>query len=1078
VHISVAKGVFVRVILVAVFAVLWCPSVFAQSPTGSIGGIVFDPDAKTIPGAEIIVVNGLTRVQYETKTNDLGIYALPNLPPGPYRVQASKVGFKTLIKPDIVLNVQESISINFTLPVGATSITVTVEGGAPMIDTTDATVSTVVDRQFAENLPLNGRSFQSLIQITPGVVVTPSNYNDNGQFSVNGQRASSNYWMVDGVSANIGIGVNQTSYAGNGLAGALGSFSAMGGTNSLVSVDALQEFRIQTSTYAPEFGRTPGGQISIVTRSGTNKIHGTLFDYFRNDALDASDWFNGYKNSPPLPKAKERQNDFGGTFSGPVVRDRAFFFFSYEGLRLNLPQTTLTTVPDANPADPYARQNAIPALQPYLNAFPLPNGPQAVDAQGNPIPGAFDFNASYSNRATLDAYSIRMDYKWNASLILFGRFNYSPSANNLRGNGGALSVVSPTGVSTQTATVGATWLISPHVNDDLRFNYSRTNAFNHSYLDNFGGAVPLESLPFPGTLTPKNAQFTFYIFSLQQGYLNVGQNQHNLQRQINIVDSLAAQRGSHSLKFGLDFRRLSPLYSPYEYLQEPLFLSVPDAQSGNLLQGLIFSGLRPTFLFRNLGIYAQDTWRILPRLTVTYGLRWDVDFVPESSPTFPAVTGFDLNNLSGLALASLGTAPFSTRYGNIAPRLGVAYQLSQSQRWQRVLRGGFGVFYDLASSELGNLIGAGRYPFGGLTLTGGTFPFDPAIIAPPPIVSPSASNGATLYAFDPHLQLPYTLEWNVALEQALGNQQTLSASYVGANGRRLIQTADVNSPGPNLASTELVTNTGTASYDALQVQFQRRLLRGFQALASYAWSHSIDTGSAGSGALASNTFVPAALSSNRASSDFDIRNVVSAGLTYDIPVLHGKALVRSILGDWALQTILHVSSAPPVDVSDANFSQLNGGFFADVRPDLVPGKPLYLYGPQYPGGRAFNPGAFTDPPVDSSTGLPLRQGNVPRNVLRGFGATQWDFAVHRDFPLHESLRLQFRAEMFNVLNHPNFGPPLGAFGQGGFGLSSQMLGQSLNGGSSGLSNSGGGGFDPLYQLGGPRSIQLALKFAF
>src|SRR6185312_4577631 len=193
--------------------------------------------------------------------------------------------------------------------------------------------------QFAENLPMNGRSFQTLIQLTPGVVLTTSNPSDSGQFSVNGQRASSNYWMVDGVSANIGVGVNLSTSPGNGLSGSLGSFSALGGTNSLVSVDAMQEFRIQTSTYAPEYGRTPGGQIAIVTRSGTNQFHGTAFDYLRNDALDANNWFNGFTNNPPLPKAKERQNDFGGTVGGPIFKDRTFFFFSYEGLRLQLPQT-------------------------------------------------------------------------------------------------------------------------------------------------------------------------------------------------------------------------------------------------------------------------------------------------------------------------------------------------------------------------------------------------------------------------------------------------------------------------------------------------------------------------------------------------------------------------------------------------------------------------------------------------------------------------------------------------------------------------------------------------------------------
>ena len=257
---------------------------------------------------------------------------------------------------------------------------VTVEGGAPLIDTQDATVSTVVDRQFAENLPLNGRSFQSLIQLTPGVVLTPSNSYDDGQFSVNGQRGTSNYWTVDGVSANFGVGVSSVGTAGNSLGGSIGSFSVQGGTNSLVSVDAMQEFRIQTSTYAPEFGRTPGAQISIVTRSGTNQFHGTAFDYFRNTVLDANDWF---ADKAGLAKAQEQQNDFGGTFSGPIVNGKTFFFFSYEGLRLKLPQTALTTVPDLA-----ARQAAIPALQPYLNAFPLPNGTD------NPATGIAQFNAS------------------------------------------------------------------------------------------------------------------------------------------------------------------------------------------------------------------------------------------------------------------------------------------------------------------------------------------------------------------------------------------------------------------------------------------------------------------------------------------------------------------------------------------------------------------------------------------------------------------------------------------------------------------------------------------------------------
>ena len=308
----------------------------AQSTDATLNGQVTDPQGKAVPGVDIEAVNILTNVSHPTKTNGSGIYSFPSLPPGEYRVVVKKDGFKAINKIGLVLHVQDTIEQNFALEVGSVSESVTVHAEGNMINTESATVSTVVDRQFAENLPMNGRSFQTLIQLSPGVVLTVSNGDDAGQFSVNGQRPSSNYWMVDGVSANIGI---STALPGNGLGGSLGSFSVLGGTNSLVSIDAMQEFRIQTSTYAPEFGRTPGGQISIVTRSGSNQFHGTAFDYLRNDLFDANDWF---ADSVGLSKPQERQNDFGGTFSGPILKDKTFFFFSYEGLRLRLPQTELT----------------------------------------------------------------------------------------------------------------------------------------------------------------------------------------------------------------------------------------------------------------------------------------------------------------------------------------------------------------------------------------------------------------------------------------------------------------------------------------------------------------------------------------------------------------------------------------------------------------------------------------------------------------------------------------------------------------------------------------------------------------
>jgi hypothetical protein len=1062
-------------------------STFAQLETATVSGQVVDPSGLSITRAQVKLVDIDRDTTTITATNPSGLYTFPSVRPGRYRMEVTAAGFKVVNVTGLTVNVQDHLDQNFKLAVGSVSESVTVEGGAPLVDTESAAVSTVVDRHFAENLPMNGRSFQTLIQLTPGVVLTASNSEDTGQFSVNGQRAVSNYWTVDGVSANVGVGIPTGGAPGNGLGGALGSFSVLGGTNSLVSVDALQEFRIQTSTYAPEFGRTPGGQISIVTRSGTNQFHGTAFDYLRNDIFDANNWFNTFV-TPALPRAKERQNDFGGTLGGPILKNRIFFFFSYEGLRLRLPQTTLTTVPDLN-----ARQTAVATMQPFLNAYPIPNGPEVLDGTGNAT-GAAQFNASYSNPATLDAYSIRIDHKPTEKLALFGRYDYSPSEIVQRGNGNSLSTVSPTRITTQTATVGLTWFASPALANDARFNYSRTNASSLFFLDAFGGSIPITSLPYPSPFTNQDAEFELGISSLTNGYLNSGTYGHNLQRQINVVDSLSAQKGSHGLKFGVDFRRLTPVYANQQYSQFPFFADVSSAESGNAYYGLVASGRGATFLFRDLGIFAQDTWRVAPRITLTYGLRWDVEFVPRSvnGPSLNAVTGFNLNNLSNLALLPAGTAPYKTTYGNIAPRFGVAYQLTRSQDWQAVLRGGFGVFYDLATSEVGNIL-ANAYPFGVYTsLYSIPFPFDAATAAAPPIVPPNTSNGEPLWAFNPHLDLPYTFEWNVALEQTLRGHQSISAAYVGSAGRRLLQTAFVNSPNTHFASAGLITNASTSNYNALQVQFQRRLSGGLQGLASYTWSHSIDTASAGSlYGNEANALVPAINpNANRGPSDFDVRNALSAGVTYDIPAPKRNALANAIIRGWSVQNVIQARSAQPVDISDSNFLELHSAQ-ADVRPDLVPGQPLYLYGSACasvfqslaeliqgqgcPGGKGFNPNALTNPPTDSN-GNPLRQGDLGRNALRGFDSFQWDFAVHREFPIHESLKLQFRAEMFNILNHPNFGPPSGCFGlfcSTDFGLSNNMLGQSLSGG-----QAGGGAFNPLYQIGGPRSLQFAMKLEF
>src|SRR5262245_24058412 len=333
-------GISVPVLSVWVaFFCLNTGSAYAQPASATLAGTVMDEAGAVIPAVNITVLNLSTALQRHATTDTRGAYLIPLLPPGRYHLTAERSGFTTVEIRNLVLNTGDQLSLRVKLIVGQIGASVTViEDPSSLQQSTG--ISTVVNRNFVANLPLNGRSFQTLFQLSPGVVVTRSTFQEQGQFSVNGQRANANYFMVDGVSANVGV--SEGAAPGQSAAGTLPALTALGSTSNLVSVDALEEFRMLTSSFAPEFGRTPGAQVSIITRSGGNQFHGSAFDYFRNDVLDASDWF---ANSRGLRRPAIRQNDFGGVAGGPLIRDRAFFFSSYEALRLRQPQIMATEVP-------------------------------------------------------------------------------------------------------------------------------------------------------------------------------------------------------------------------------------------------------------------------------------------------------------------------------------------------------------------------------------------------------------------------------------------------------------------------------------------------------------------------------------------------------------------------------------------------------------------------------------------------------------------------------------------------------------------------------------------------------------
>lgn len=1027
------------------------PCTQGQSTNASLTGRLTDPAQALIVDAKVTAISKSKSVRYETTTGDSGTYHLTNLPPDSYDLEIEKPGFKKLVKPNVALHVQDTLRIDLELTIGDVSEVVTVKAGAPLLNTESATVSTVVDQTFVENFPLNGRSFQTLIALTAGVVLTATSQNDQGQFSVNGQRADANYFTVDGVSANFGITGAPTLVQTAG--GALPAFSALGGTNSLASVDATQEFRVQTSSFAPEFGRTPGGQISIATRSGTNSFHGTVFEYFRNSVLDARDWFVNFSG---LPKPQTRQHDFGGVIGGPVNKDKTFFFFSYEGLRLRQPSSLQTAVPDNA-----SRQAAPAASQPYLNAFPIANGPSFGV-------GLSQFNASFSNPSTLNAYSIRMDHALSSKVSLFGRYNYSPSSVEQRGpffsSGRVLSTTNAMSASIHTFTAGLTQLISPRISNEVRANYSNNRVTIKYVMDDFGGAVPLpDSMLFPDPFTSADSLFLLIVGGA--GQYAQGKQGVNEQRQINLLDNLSVIKSSHQLKFGVDYRWLAPFTSPFSY-RPFFFFSGVTANPGGALSGTV-SFAQPTasqssaLLSQNFSLYGQDTWKITPRVTLTYGLRWDVNppLKGKNSENDPhTVAG--LENPATMTLAPRGTPLYQTTYGNVAPRLGLAYQFNGIGKGDAVLRAGFGMFYDLGQGSLGGV--ASFFPYlVSKSLASAPFPLSPGNAAAPAfVVNPPVS---TILVADPHLKLPRIFQWNVALEQSIGNNHSLSATYVAAIGRDLLRTTQLFNPNPNFQSVLITDNSATSDYHALQVKFQRRLSRGLQALTSYTFSHSIDIASSDAASNFNTVATIAAPNIDRGNSDFDIRHSFTAGVTYELPFQSSQRVANHVFGGWSLQSFILARSAPPVNIAGATF--IAAGTLLAPRPNLIAGVPLEIHGSQFPGGKIFNRAAFASAPAGT-------QGSLGRNVLRGFGAWQADVGLQRQFHLTERIGLRFRAEVFNVFNHPNFGSPTNLLTSPLFGRSTQTLANSLGSGGA------NGGFNPLYQIGGARSIQFALKLQF
>jgi hypothetical protein len=991
------------------------PAALAQ--TGSVSGIVRDPSRAVVADATVKIASQENGWSAETVTNNVGIYSFPFVMRGHYLVEARAQGFETA-RLELTVEGGGSVTSDLNLSVAASAAVVSVNGAPDLVNTTDGSVSSVVNRSLINSLPLNGRTINALLDLMPGVTNSPVSAATSGQYSINGQRTDGNYLTVDGVSANFGYAATSNIQAGGQFA-----VSALGGTNSLVSTDAIEEFRVYTSSFAPEFGRTPGGQIQISTRSGTNALHGSLFEYFRNDKLDANDWF---ADSVGKAKAPERHNDFGGVVGGPIVKNKLFYFVSHETLLLRQPQAMQVLVPSEA-----SRLQGTPLTQSILNSYPIPDA-----AASNP--NASTFTGVWSNTASLHATSARLDYLLGSKVSLFGRVDYAPSSTETRQF--ALNTVAQSNAKTSTVTAGANVVLTPRIAASFRFNFSQATSSGMQTLDGFGGAAPLNLAQFAKQeLTPNlplPAESQIYIAG---AYLSSGVVGSVVQPQFNTTANFAFTLGKHELKTGVDIRTLSP-YIGGLGLDYGL-LSFLGPVNNNFDEAVTGSREGTEFLQVNYSTFVQDTWRISPRLTLTYGLRWDVNPPPSGVGNTQLYQFRPYTNLSQATLQPVSEL-WSTRWNNIAPRVGIAYRLTNVR--PLVLRAGVGTFYDSATGGAANLGVNAPYSITNTLLANVSLPLN----LPAPSLVPPYNAG---YQFDPNLKTPNSLQWNTAIESQLTPTSSVSATYIGQRGTSLLRESGRDVTATQFSFFGLTDNTGWSDYQALQLQARRRGTR-LNATANYTWSHSIDLASSDAGATLTSQFVPTGL--NKGSSDFDVRHSASTGISYLVGSTRHSGVVGALFGGWGLDGILRVHSGFPITMSTlSRFGTVS------LRPDLVTGVPLWVSNPNVATGERLNSAAFLVPKT-------LRQGTLGRNVLYGPGLAQLDAGITRNFKLTEALKLSFRLEAFNVLNHPNFANQNGVVGNPLFGISGSMLNQSL------------GGLNPLFQVGGPRSLQVTGRIVF
>src|SRR5882762_8456642 len=1114
-------------------------STFAQTFRGTILGSVTDSSGAAVPGATVTIKNVDTGLVRTVTTSDDGSYAAPELPIGTYSVSVEKAGFKLGVVTGIKVEVSSERRADVALQIGQSAQSVEVRGEElPMVESTSNTLGGIVESKIVTSLPVNGRDYQKLIFLVPGVTGSPDQITDSpgsfGIFSVNGARGRANNFLLDGTDMNDGYRNDP----------AINEAGVFGTPATILPIEAIAELRV-ASNFEAEYGRSAGAVVNVVTKSGTNQVHGSFFEFFRNNALDARNYFD----NTTLPQNPFHNNQFGGSLGGPIFKDKTFFFIDYEGLREVGAQSTPSCVPTANdilanaptPGDPTSI-NAVAAKILAQKGWPAPNGTGSCLDGTAPNGSNTVLATPFSNN--VNGGIIKIDHNFNKDNMLTGRYFLGDSEQSFPlalVGGGALpnyNTFTPTRV--QLVSISFVSVMSPSVINEVRVGWNR---FAEGFFPQDRHFDPSTIGLTTGASGADLGLPRINVGSFPQLGASSSDTRHRIDANWHYIDNISWKHGKHDIKAGYEFRRttVSQIFDAY-FRGRINFGDLAQFLQGTPSSGLQYSGDSNRNTFENShSIYLQDSYRWSSRVTLNLGLRYDYyGLIQEKHGNF---TNF--NPLTGADILVGQDRLYQPDYNNVAPRVSVAWDVTGHQR--TVIRAGFGIFYDAYSQDMFE----GHLPFNSFYDPGPAYSGN----APHPISVASASGSplgfgpvfsfpslmSDRFGVDQNLRTPYMENYNLNLQQQINRKMTLQVSYVGSQGHKLLRFRDLDQPTlamiqaydyhaagcctpgalPVNAGGGVYYNyeeaSGNSIYNSLQASYRIDNWHGLTSTFNYTWSHSIDDSSDGedyvpNAAQPDNSQAPNRL--NRGNSNFDVRNRIAWNFIYEFPNAPDSRY-KIIRNGWGVNGIVTVQAGQPFHLNYNFEDDYNGTgeFFA--RPDVVgpivyhqndPNNYLQLTSFSVPctfdgAGNAATNCALINPATGATCAAiavptcinSMHFGSEGRNSLIGPHFRQFDFSIYKKTPIGEHMNMELRFEAYNLFNHPNFANPylpnfIADAGQQGIatGINPDPAGPICNGIAAGrscgalhLTATGDVGIGyPFLGSGGPRSLQIAAKFTF